>query len=93
MKLSPEDIRKLAKMTLEARPAEVSCEDWIHMVGEYVEGSKGGADLTEERMRTVWQHAKDCAPCMDELHALEGLLADGPETEPADGSQETRDED
>ena len=74
MKLTPEDIRKLAKMTLQAKPATVSCDDWIHMVGEYVEGAKQGEDLQSERMRSVWQHAKDCPPCMDELKALEELV-------------------
>ncbi len=74
MKLDPEDIRKLAKMTLDAKPEAVSCDDWVHMVGEYVEGARNGEDLATERMRTVWEHAKDCPPCMDELHALEKLI-------------------
>lgn len=79
MKLNPDELRKLAKITLDARPAHVSCEDWIHMLGEYVEAAQAGEDLaTSERMRQVWQHAKDCPPCMDELRALEKLVQDEP---------------
>jgi len=74
MKLDPEEIKKLARMTLGSKPADVSCEDWIHMLGEYVEAAQSGGDLTTERMRIVWQHAQDCPPCMDELEALRPVV-------------------
>ncbi len=74
MKLDPEQIKKLAQQTLDAKPAHVSCSDWIHRVGEFVEARLRGDELSTERLRSVWQHAKDCPPCMDELEALERLL-------------------
>ena len=76
MKLNPEDITRLAKMTLDARPAHVTCEDWLFMVGEYVEARASGGDVSGERSAMVRQHAKDCPKCMEELESLERLLAD-----------------
>lgn len=73
MKLSPEDIRKLAKMTLRTRPADMTCEEWVHAVGEFVEATRGGAEPPEE-LRDVLTHAEDCPECMDELEALRALL-------------------
>ena len=71
MELDPETIRKLAKMTLETKPKEISCEDWLHRVGEYVEA--GGAKL-DERLEVVERHASECPSCQEELEALKGLL-------------------
>lgn len=76
MKLNPEDIARLAKMTVEAKPAYVDCESWLHMVGEYVEASQRGDDVSDERSMIVRQHAEDCPKCMEELEHLRELLAD-----------------
>ena len=72
MQLDPETIRKLAKLTLETKPKEISCDDWIHRVGEFVE-AEGRPDL-DERLRVVDRHAADCPSCAEELEALRGLL-------------------
>lgn len=76
MKLDPDQVRKLAKFTFGAKPAHVSCEDWSHMVAEFVEGARAGEDLSSERMRIVWQHAKDCPPCMEELEVLQRICGE-----------------
>ena len=52
MQLDPETIRQLAKLTLENRPKEISCEDWLHRVGEYVEHTRRGDEL-DERLRSM----------------------------------------
>ena len=75
MKLDPETIRKLAKLTLETKPEEITCDDWVHRVGEYVEAKRSGDDL-EERLRVVEDHASSCKSCNEELEALRGLLDD-----------------
>ena len=75
MQLDPETIRKLAKMTLRTKPNELSCEDWVHMVGEYVEATKQGTTLSE-RQAMVAEHAKDCFSCREELEVLRQLLED-----------------
>ena len=75
MKLDPEDIKKLARMTLQSRPADMTCEEWVHCVGEYVEATRDGAEPPEE-LRAVLVHAEDCPECMDELEALRALLAE-----------------
>ena len=72
MKLDPETIRKLARMTLETRPEEISCEDWVHRVGEYVEAA--GKEELGERLRVVERHAAKCTSCAEELAALRALL-------------------
>lgn len=52
---------------------KLSCDDWIHRVGEYVEATRRGAAL-DERLRLVEQHAAECASCQKELEALRALL-------------------
>lgn len=72
MKLTPEDIRRLAKMTLATCPSGIDCEDWIHAVGEYVELHNSGQPLSD-RMRAVAKHAELCPHCADELEVLKEL--------------------
>ena len=72
MKLTPEDIKRLAKLTLATRPEELSCEDWLHAVGEYVERDRDGVAPCE-RMQAVARHAELCPECADELEALKEL--------------------
>lgn len=74
MKLTPEEIARLAKKTVEARPAYINCEDWLHMVGEYVEAQGSEEKLMTERMLMVRQHAQDCPDCQIELELLQGLV-------------------
>lgn len=76
MKLDPETIRRLAKLTLETKPDEITCDDWVHRVGEYVEAKRSGGDL-DARLRVVEEHASSCTSCSEELEALRGLLEEG----------------
>ena len=76
MELDPETIRKLAKLTLETKPKEISCDDWLHRVGEYVEVRQAGGDL-DERLRVVERHAAECRSCAEELEVLRGMLGEG----------------
>ena len=73
MKLNADEIKKLAKMTLATKPESMSCEDWMHLVGEYVECAHRG-DAPSDELLAVKQHAEDCPECMDELEALQDLL-------------------
>ena len=75
MALDPEKIRKLARMTLETRPEEICCGDWIHLVGEYVEATRRGRVL-DERLLVVERHAKACPSCAAELEVLRKLVAE-----------------
>ena len=75
MKLNPDDIRRLAKFTLENGPDEVTCEEWLHMVGEYVEAGDA-TDPENDRHRKVALHVEKCTHCAEELDALRGLLDD-----------------
>lgn len=73
MQLDPETIRRLAKLTLESKPHELSCDDWIHRVGEYVEATRRDAPL-DDRLRLVEEHAAECPSCEQELRTLRALL-------------------
>jgi hypothetical protein len=73
MKLDPQDIRRLARFTLESKPADLSCDDWLHMVGEFVEAERSGAGLNE-RHQLVARHVEACGACAQELEALRELL-------------------
>ena len=75
MKLNPDDIRRLAKFTLENGPDEVTCEEWLHLVGEYVERKHAG-EPEDERTQRVARHVQKCTHCAEELELLEGLLGD-----------------
>jgi len=75
MKLDPETIRKLAKLTLETKPDEITCDDWVHRVGEYVEATERGEEL-EERLRVVEAHTVQCTHCAEELEALREILGE-----------------
>lgn len=74
MKLNPDEIARLAKKTVEAKPAYVTCEDWIHMVGEYVEARGQEGAVLSERMLIVREHARDCPDCQAELKLLVDLV-------------------
>ena len=73
MNLDPETIRKLAKMTLETKPEHISCEDWIHRVGEYVEAQRSGTPM-DERLRVVEHHTVECKSCAKELEVLRDIV-------------------
>lgn len=75
MALDPEKIRKLARMTLETRPEEIGCGDWIHRVGAYVEATRRGRVL-DERLLVVERHVKACPSCAAELEVLRKLVAE-----------------
>lgn len=76
MELDPETIRRLAKLTLSTRPEELSCDDWVHLVGEYVEATESNAELTP-RQKLVELHAEGCVSCQAELQALREILGNG----------------
>lgn len=73
MPLDPDTIRRLARMTLEARPDDVACADWIHRVGEYVEAQQRGQPL-DERLQQVERHTRLCRVCAKELELLRALV-------------------
>ncbi len=73
MKLNPDDIRRLAKFTLESGPDEVTCEQWLHMVGEYVEAEQRG-EADGPAHAQVAKHVAACTHCAEELALLRELL-------------------
>jgi len=73
MKLNPEDIRRLARFTLEAKPDELTCDEWLHRVGEYAEADASNGPR-DERHEQVARHVDACPSCAEELEVLRQLL-------------------
>jgi hypothetical protein len=73
MKLNPDDIRRLARFTLDSKPDELTCDEWLHRVGEYVEAGAAGGSLSE-RHEQVARHVDACPSCAQELEVLRDLL-------------------
>lgn len=69
MKLTIDQIRDLAQATVETRPDEIDCEEWLSLVAAYIEAQGAGAPLGPD-MAAVEQHVKVCPDCRAELEAL-----------------------
>ena len=69
MKLDKQKLARLAEMTLNTRPDEISCDDWLELVSEYLEAVKTGKDIPD-RLTEVRRHADTCPECAEELRAL-----------------------
>ena len=74
MKLTPEQLRSLAKVTLATRPDEIDCEEWLQRVGCYVEHHHSGRAIPDH-LRCVAEHVALCPECAEELKALEAALS------------------
>jgi len=73
MKLDPEDIRRLARFTVRSKPDELTCDEWVHLVGEFVEAERAQVEL-KARQRLAASNVEGCPACAQELEALHGLL-------------------
>ena len=69
MKLDPEKYRDLAGFLLKTRPDEMTCEEWIDHVGEYVELILAGRPIPAS-LDEVVRHIDLCPQCGEELEAI-----------------------
>ena len=75
MKLDPESIKALLAATLETRPQEIDCLEWLDKVAGYAEFRKRGEAIPND-LEIVHQHLAVCPECTEEFEALLDLLDD-----------------
>lgn len=75
MKPTKKQIRALAHMTVNTRPAEITCDDWLDLVGRYAELVFAGKTVPAE-LHAVEEHLKVCPECTEEFEALQKTLLD-----------------
>ncbi len=75
MKPDPESIKALLAATLETRPQEIDCLEWLDKADGYAELRKRGEAIPED-LELVHQHLAVCPECTEEFEALLDLLED-----------------
>ena len=75
MKPDPESIKALLAATLETRPQEIDCQEWLDQAARYAELRKRGEAIPDD-LALVHQHLAVCPECTEELEALLDLLDD-----------------
>ena len=75
MKLDPESIKALLAATLETRPQEIDCLEWLDKVAGYAELRTRG-EAIPAALELVHQHLTVCPECTEEFEALLDLLDD-----------------
>lgn len=73
MKLNQDQIRKLAQATVETRPEEIDCDQWLDKVAGYVEAVANGQPVPSE-YQPVADHLAVCPECSEEFDAMIELL-------------------
>ncbi len=74
MKFDVQKIQTMAKLTLATRPEEITCDEWLVLVGRYVDLKLSGASIPED-LKPVVEHLELCSDCAEELAGLERALA------------------
>ena len=75
MKPDPESIKALLAATLETRPQEIDCLEWLDKADGYAELRKRGEAIPED-LELVHHHLAVCPECTEEFEALLDLLED-----------------
>lgn len=75
MKPTKEQLDALLRMTTDTRPEEITCDEWLHLVGRYAELAAAGEPIPPE-LQPVAEHLRLCPECTEELEALKTALAE-----------------
>jgi hypothetical protein len=75
MKPDPEKYRDLARFLLKTRPDEMTCEEWLHQVGEYADAVLAGRPIPPS-LHEVQRHMEICPECAEEFCALLAALSE-----------------
>lgn len=75
MKPTNEQIDALLRLTMDTRPEEITCDEWLHLVGRYAELVFAGKPVPPE-LQPVVDHLRLCPECAEELEALRKALAE-----------------
>lgn len=73
MRPNKQQIDTLARMAMNTRPEEISCDDWLALAARYAELEISGQPISEE-LQPVVDHLRLCPNCTEELEALREAL-------------------
>lgn len=76
MKPTNEQIDVLLRLTMDTRPEEITCDEWLSLVGRYAELVFAGKPVPPE-LQPVADHLRLCPECAEEFEALRKALAEG----------------
>jgi predicted anti-sigma-YlaC factor YlaD len=80
MALRPEQAKALIEMVMGTRDQEMTCDECVADIAEFVEVQLTGKPLSEA-LQAVQEHLDRCRDCTDEYHvlrqALEALAEEG----------------
>ena len=80
MALRPEQAKALIEMVMGTRDREMSCDECVADIAEFVEVQLAGKPLSAA-LQAVQEHLERCRDCADEYHVLRQALADLAEEE------------
>ena len=69
----PDPLEALAEVSLETRPDEISCEEWVQQIGRYVEILAQDGEIPAA-LEVAAHHTNICPQCSEELQALREAL-------------------
>jgi hypothetical protein len=75
MKPELETYRKLARLLINTRPEEMTCDEWLEHVGHYVDIVRAGCPVPE-CLEEVHRHMEMCPECAEEFKAILAALCD-----------------
>ncbi len=75
MKITLEQLRSLAQSTINTRPAEIDCDQWLERVAAYLEAARIDGPMPEE-LAEVGRHIDVCPACREELEAMLASMPD-----------------
>jgi hypothetical protein len=73
MALSPEQAKALIEMVTVTRDQEMTCDECLAEIAEFVEVQLSGTSLSNA-LRAVHDHLDRCHDCADEYHVLRQAL-------------------
>lgn len=75
MMLSPQQIEALLQMLSHTQSEELTCDEYLDQLAEYVETYLSGSSLPEG-LRAIEQHLGLCNDCQEEFQTLLSALED-----------------
>ncbi|MCP3904333.1 MAG: zf-HC2 domain-containing protein [Planctomycetes bacterium] len=86
MKLTPAQIRELARATASTRPQEIDCDEWLERVAAYLDVLREGRPVPPE-LADVAHHIEVCPDCRAELEVMLEMVS-GLEDDPGNGASD-----
>ncbi len=75
MKFTPDQLKELARATVNTRPQEIDCDAWLKRVAGYLEVIQKGQPVPPE-LTDVAHHIEVCPDCRNELDLMLKMVSD-----------------